>query len=78
MSKTNHPGHYNEGKKMETWDVIERFMSDEEFKGYLIGNTLKYLHRYEGKGGEEDLEKAIVYIKKLKEFKYGGKKDGLM
>lgn len=73
MSKTDHPSHYNDGKKMETWDVIERFISDEAFKGYLIGNTLKYLHRYEGKGKAEDLDKAIVYINKLKEFQYGDK-----
>jgi hypothetical protein len=46
-------------------------MTDEMFKGYLLGNVFKYLHRYEMKGGAEDLDKAIVYINKLKEFQYG-------
>ena len=71
MSKTDHPKHYNQGKKMETWDIIEKFMTDEMFKGYLLGNALKYLHRYEGKNGPEDLDKAVVYINKLKIFQYG-------
>lgn len=69
-SKTDHPSHYNDGKKMETWDWIERGVTDEEFRGFLKGNILKYLHRYETKGKEEDLEKANVYINKLKEFQY--------
>lgn len=69
-SKTNHPSHYNEGKKMETWNWIEKGMSDDQFEGYLMGNVLKYLHRHERKGKTEDLDKAIVYINKLKQFKY--------
>ena len=73
MSATKHPDHYNEGKKLETWDWIERGMSDEMFRGYLLGNCLKYLHRYKGKGGKEDLIKAKEYIDKLEEFEYGGK-----
>ena len=75
MSKTKHPNHYNEGKKLETWDWIEQGITDEQFEGYLMGNVLKYLHRHEGKGGSEDLEKAIVYIKKLREYKYDGKEE---
>lgn len=58
---------------METWDWIERGVTDEQFKGYLIGNVLKYLHRYEQKDGVADLDKAMEYIKKLKEYQYGGK-----
>jgi len=70
MTKIEHPSHYNEKKKMETWDWIEKGLTDEEFKGYLKGNVLKYLHRYESKDGAADLDKAIEYIKKLKEFQY--------
>ena len=74
MNKTEHPDHYNADKKLETWTWIERGMTDEMFKGYLLGNVMKYLHRYEMKGGAEDLDKAIVYINKLKEFQYRVKK----
>ena len=73
MSKTKHPYHYNEGKKLETWDWIEKGMTDEMFKGYLLGNCLKYLHRYEDKGKEEDLKKAKEYIDKLSNFQYEDK-----
>jgi len=69
-SKTKHPDHYNEGKKLETWDWIEQGLSDEEFRGYLLGNTMKYMHRYRKKGGKDDLEKAKEYIDKLIEFEY--------
>lgn len=55
---------------METWDIIEKILSDEGFKGFLIGNVIKYLHRHEQKDGPADLDKAIEYIKKLKEFQY--------
>ena len=69
-AKIEHPSHYNDKKKMETWDWIAKGMTDEQFKGYLMGNVLKYLHRHEQKDGPADLDKAIEYIKKLKEFCY--------
>lgn len=69
MSEPTSPDHYKQGK-METWDWIERGLTDEEFTGYLIGNVYKYIQRYESKNGEEDLKKAQVYLKKLIDFKY--------
>lgn len=59
------PQHYNSGK-VECIEAIEASMSPEEFKGYLKGNTLKYLWRYSYKGKPvQDLEKAQWYLKKL-------------
>lgn len=37
-------------------------MTDEAFAGYCKGNVLKYIFRYEDKGGVEDLDKANVYL----------------
>jgi hypothetical protein len=37
-------------------------MHPQEYKGYLKGNCLKYLWRYEYKNGLEDLKKAKVYL----------------
>ena len=60
------PRHYNSGK-VECIEAIEASMSPEEFKGYLKGNTLKYLWRYSYKGKPvQDLEKAQWYLEKLK------------
>lgn len=61
------PAHYNEGA-VECIEAIKASMSADEFKGYLKGNTIKYLwrYRYKGKPGQ-DLEKAQWYLNKLKE-----------
>ena len=61
----NHPSHYNYGK-IECIEAIEESMSSEAFKGYLKGNTIKYLWRYERKGKKvQDLHKAQWYLNKL-------------
>lgn len=62
--KVNHPSHYN-SSKMETIDVLLNTLTFEEYKGFLKGNIIKYLCRYEHKNGIEDLEKAKWYIQRL-------------
>lgn len=64
----NHPQHYNLNEHgIECIQAIEASMSKEGFKGYLKGNVMKYLWRYEYKGKAlEDLEKAAWYLNKLK------------
>lgn len=63
-SKVNHPSHYNSLKR-ETIDILYDFLSDEEYKGFLKGNVLKYMHRYQFKNGVEDLQKAKWYLEEL-------------
>ena len=61
----NNPDHYNTGN-IECIDAIQESMSSVSFKGYLKGNCLKYLWRYDYKGKQvEDLEKAGWYLNKL-------------
>lgn len=60
----NHPSHYTTGD-IECIDAIEASMSEQEFKGYLKGNCIKYLWRYRNKGGKEDLQKAQWYLDRL-------------
>ena len=62
----NNPPHYNVGN-VECIDAIEAAMSGQAFEGYLKGNVLKYIWRYEKKGGTQDLEKAKWYLVKLLE-----------
>ena len=62
----NNPPHYNTGN-VECIDAIEAAMSGPAFEGYLKGNVLKYIWRYEKKGGTQDLEKAKWYLVKLLE-----------
>ena len=61
----NNPSHYNTGN-IECIEAIEESMSSVAFKGYLKGNCLKYLWRYDYKGKQvEDLQKATWYLNKL-------------
>lgn len=61
----NHPAHYKQGKR-ETIEVIQDYMTKDEFTGYLKGNILKYVGRFKFKGKPlQDLEKAEWYLHKL-------------
>lgn len=62
----NKPSHYNSGS-IECIDGIRAMLTDEEFIGYLRGNSLKYRWRYPHKNGIEDLKKAEWYENKLLE-----------
>ena len=64
----NNPDHYNTGN-IECIDAIEESMSSVAFKGYLKGNCMKYLWRYDYKGKQvQDLQKAGWYLRKLTEM----------
>ena len=60
----NHPEHYNQNG-VETIETIKNSMSQEGFRGYLIGNIIKYICRFPFKNGLQDLEKAKWYLDKL-------------
>ena len=61
----NHPTHYKQGKR-ETIEVIQDYMTKDEFVGYLKGNILKYVGRFKFKGKPlQDLQKAEWYLNKL-------------
>lgn len=46
----------------ETIDAIRTALTEEEFRGYCIGNVMKYALRYQHKGGDDDLAKAAHYL----------------
>ena len=54
--------HYKQFKGMEPWDVITGWNL-----GYLDGTALKYIARWQHKGGVQDLEKAIHFLQKAVE-----------
>jgi hypothetical protein len=59
------PDHYNKGA-IEAIEAIKASMPENEFRGYLKGNALKYLWRYDYKGKPiEDLRKCKWYIDRL-------------
>ena len=65
VDNVNNPQHYNNGS-IECIDAIKESMTNSQFRGYLKGNCMKYLWRYDYKGkAKEDLEKAGWYLNKL-------------
>ena len=59
----NNPPHYNQAG-IECIDAIMAATNHNK-EGYLQGNILKYVWRYDYKGGLEDLQKAQWYLNKL-------------
>lgn len=51
------PSHYASGG-IEAVEALEASMTPEAFRGWLKGNILTYVWRYEKKNGMEDLKKA--------------------
>ncbi len=61
----NSPSHYNSGG-IEAISAIEASMDPVAYEGYLKGNIMKYMWRYERKGKPvEDLKKAQWYLGRL-------------
>ena len=58
----NHPTHYTSGK-YECIEVMKDILTEEQMKGFCLGNALKYLWRA-GKKGDfiEDVNKAQWYL----------------
>lgn len=61
----NHPPHYTQGG-IECIDAMKAAtVGKSGFEAVLVGNVIKYLWRYESKGGIEDIEKALWYLARL-------------
>ncbi len=60
----NSPPHYIKGG-LEVIDILQAKLSHEALIGYITGNILKYIFRYQDKNGVHDLKKARWYLEKL-------------
>ena len=60
----NHPSHYTSGK-IEVIRIMEDQLTDEEYRGYIKGQVIKYITRESRKNGLEDLKKAAWYLNRL-------------
>lgn len=67
LDTINQPSHYTQGK-VECIDAIESAtVGKSGIEAVCVGNVIKYLWRYEQKGGKESVEKAKWYLSKLLE-----------
>ena len=65
VDMVNSPPHYSSGG-VECIEALEASMTPEAYRGYLKGNIMKYLWRYEKKVLPlEDVKKAQWYLTKL-------------
>lgn len=57
---------------IQPWDAMRAWQTPEQFVGFLHGNCIKYLARFNatgaGKGGLNDLRKAAHYLAALITF----------
>lgn len=63
----NKPSHYHQNG-IDVIGFSELQFSREELKGFYRINCLKYLTRYDRKGGLQDLKKVSFYLNKLMEM----------
>lgn len=67
MAREHQVGGQHYQKDIQPWEAMEAWFSEEQFKGYLKGNIIKYLARCDDKGGNTDIQKAYHYAQKLQE-----------
>lgn len=51
--------HYKKLGQYQPWEVLLRWMTAEEFRGFMKGTAVTYLAREQSKGGREDIRKAM-------------------
>lgn len=62
-------GNYYDVGGIETIDFIKAKLTPEQYKGWLLGNVIKYAARVNHKGSEEsDVKKLADYANRLKEL----------
>ena len=50
--------HYKKLGDYQPWEVLRRWLTPEEFRGYMKGTAIAYLAREQDKGGMLDIKKA--------------------
>lgn len=62
----NHPDHYQSESGIEVIDVIKAFTESlNGVEAFDTGNVIKYICRWDSKGGVQDLKKAAWYLDHL-------------
>ncbi len=60
--------HYKKLGAYQPWEVLRRWITPEEFRGYMKGTAIAYLARERDKGGDEDIAKAAHTLQALLEM----------
>lgn len=57
--------HYKVLGSMQPWDVMQHWLTPEEYRGWQKGSAIVYLARERSKGGDQDIRKAAHHLEKL-------------
>ena len=57
--------HYTAMGDYQPWDVLQHWLTPEEYRGYQKGVIIAYLAREKAKGGDQDIRKAAHHLQKL-------------
>ena len=60
--------HYKKLGDYQPWEVLRRWLTPEEFRGYMKGTAIAYLAREQDKGGMLDIKKATHTLQGLIEL----------
>ena len=61
------PSYYRSDNGKDLFDLFEDGMiTKDQVIGFYKANVIKYVVRFEEKNGEEDLDKAITYLDRLR------------
>lgn len=61
------PSYYRSDNGKDLFDLFEDGMiTKDQVIGFYKANIIKYVVRFEEKNGEEDLDKAITYLDRLR------------
>ncbi len=63
--------HYAKLGQYQPWQVLQRWLTPEEFRGYMKGEAIVYLAREQSKGGRQDIEKALHVLQGYLELTKG-------
>ena len=63
------PSHYKQVEVECIQAIKSATINKQGLEAFCVGNVIKYLWRYENKGGLQDIEKAKWYLDRLIEIK---------
>lgn len=59
------------GDDIDCMRAIKSMLTEEQFEGFCLGCAMKYIWRWQDKGGVNDIRKAIDYLTKFTEEEDG-------
>ncbi|WP_061777172.1 DUF3310 domain-containing protein [Levilactobacillus senmaizukei] len=72
--KNIRPDYYRKDGK-DLFDHLTEIFPSQWFRGFMVGNVIKYVIRYQAKNGAEDLVKARTYVDRLIQFEEARRED---